>query len=346
MKYNQHKSSIYALFLTVFLFWCTRPAFGLILHPDGEPNLTTWMDRPHKDIIGRWGNNACCVAVSSNCVITTRHQGGNVSTPVEIGGNTYTVMQIWAHDTADLCIAKLYGANLINFVGIYGGADEVGNEIVIVGYGDGRDSLLQKAGITYGYQWDNSSNTTLRFGTNKIEDAQNDSTVEDLTSDILIADFDGLNEGESTVYESIGANHDSGGGWFIKVNDTWKLAGLSRTVEQHFEQGHEDDPNYTLSETWFRKPTFPRIPQADYLDAVRISSYAQWINDTIPGVLPGDLNGDDYIDFADLTVFGQYWQSPDCDYPDWCAGADFEPDGDVDWEDFVEFSNNWLKAGE
>jgi hypothetical protein len=285
------------------------------------------------------------VAVSSNCVITTRHQGGYLNTPVEIGGNTYTVTEIWAHDTADLRIAKLYGANLINFVGVYNETDEISKEIVIGGYGQGRGSLLKKQDITYGYQWDNSGNTTLRLGTNIIEDTQDGNAFEDLTSDILIADFDGLSEGESTVYESIGANYDSGGGWFIKAGDTWKVVGLSRAIDVHFEQGHEGDPNYTVSESWFRKATLPRVPQPDYMDAVRINSYAQWINDTLPGVLPGDLNGDDYVDFADLTVFGRYWQNKDCDYPDWCAGADFEPDGIINWADLVEFSKHWLRTG-
>lgn len=343
MKCTAQKSFVYVLVLTAFLFRTAGPAPGVVLHPDGEPNLLTWTDRPADDVVGRWGNIASCVAVSSNCVTTTRHQSSNVS--VEIGGKTYPIAQIWNHSTADLRIVKLYGANLADFVGIYENTKEVGKNVVIGGYGDGGGELLQKQGITYGYQWDSSSNTTLRFGTNKIEYIENDSNLVGLISDIVIADFDGLGEGWSTTYESIPADHDSGSGWFIKVGNRWKVAGLSRAVEIHYEQGHEGDPNYVIyDQSWFRDSNDPNVFHPDYFDAVRLSSYAQWFNDTIPEVLGGDLNGDDYVDFSDFAVFARYWLNTDCHAPDWCLRADFEPDGDVDWEDLAEFAYHWLQG--
>jgi len=77
------------LSVTALLFGTTDSALGIILHPDGEPNLVTWIDRPSDDVVGRWGNIASCVAVSSNCVITTKHQAYNTSTFVEIGALLY-----------------------------------------------------------------------------------------------------------------------------------------------------------------------------------------------------------------------------------------------------------------
>ena len=337
---------LYMLAVAAFLFSVTGPALGIILHPDGEPNLATWTDRPDENVIGRWGYNACCVAISSNCIITNRHPGGGAGVPVEIAGNTYTIAEIYDHNTADLRIVKLSGANLTNFVDIYEKTDEVHKEIVIGGYGDSRGNPLQKWGITYGYEWDSSGNGTLRFGTNRIQLTEDDSTVEDFTSDIIIADFDGLGEGFSTAYECIPADHDSGGGWFIKVADNWKLAGMTRAVEIHYEEGHPNDPNYVIYEqAWFRDRDDPNKQNPDCFDAVRISSYAQWINETMPEVLPGDLNGDDRVNFTDLAVFQQYWQNTECKSPDFCAGADFEPDGDVDWGDLAEFTSRWLQTG-
>jgi hypothetical protein len=342
MKYRVQQHLIHGLLAASLLFCCTRPALGIILHPDGEPNLATWTDRPDPNVAGRWGNNASCVAVSSNCVIMTRHQGGGIGTVVEIGGGTYTVADIWTYSTADLRVAKLYGANLRSFVGLHEDTNEIGKDIVIGGYGDGRGGLLKTGGITYGYEWDNSTNTTLRLGTNKVDNTENDNTIGSLTSDIIIADFDGLNEGESTIYEGIPAVHDSGSGWFIKVGETWKVAGLSRAVGTHYEEGHPDDANYILYEAWFRSRADPDILQPDYLDAVRISSYATWILETIPERLPGDLTGDDWVDLADFAVFAQYWQNTECEFPDWCAGADCEPDGDVDWADLAALVDGWL----
>jgi hypothetical protein len=331
------------LFAAISLFCCTRPALSIVLHPDGEPNLLVWTDRPDPNVVGRWGSNASCVAVSSNCVITVRHSGGGVGTLVKLGGKTYTVAETWTCGTADLRIARLYGANLTSFVDPYENTSEVGKEIVIGGFGNGRGALLKTSGITYGYEWDNSSNTTRRLGTNKVNGTQNNSTIGSFTSDIIIADFDGLGEGQSTLYEGAVAAYDSGGGWFIKVGDTWQVAGLARAVEVHYEQGHEGDPNYIIyDQSWFRKRDDPCVLDPDYLDAVRLSSYAQWIIDTLPEVLPGDLTGDDWVDFADFAVFAQYWLNTDCHSPDWCAGADCEPDGDVDWADLAVLTDGWL----
>jgi hypothetical protein len=344
MKYIVQKSLVYVLSVTALLFGTTDSAPGIILHPDGEPNLATWIDRPSDDVVGRWGNIASCVVVSSNCVITTKHQAYNTSTFVEIGGKRYDISNVWDHNTADLRIAKLHGANLPNFVDIYEATNELREAIVIGGYGDSRGDLLQTQGITYGYSWDGSSNTTLRFGTNRIQYIENDSNNFGLISDVIAADFTGLNDRRPTSYECIAADHDSGCGWFIKVGDTWQVAGLSRTVQAHYEIGHENDPNYVIYEqSWFRDSNDPNISAPDRFDAIRLSSYARWIYDTLPPVLAGDLNGDDHVDFYDFAVFVQLWLNSDCHIPDWCLGADFELDGDVDWSDLAEFAYLWLQ---
>jgi len=334
---------LYGLAMTFSLLWSAGPAFGLILHTSGEPNIASWTDRPPAEVIGRWGYSGSCVVISPDCVITTRHQGGGLYTSVEIGGVKYTVSNIWDHNTADLRIAKLRGANLTRFVGIYENTDEVGKDVVIGGYGLGRGEILQKLGITYGYGWNNGGNTTLRLGTNRIEETESDSTIEDYTSDVVIADFDGLNEGQAVIYESIPASYDSGGGWFIKAGNKWKAAGLSRAVTMHFEEGHENDPNYAIYEAWFRDRADPNTPLSDYMDAVRISSYAQWIKGVFRKESPADLNGDGYIGLGDFAIFAQHWAETNCQGPDWCSGADLKGDGYIDYEDLAEFAKQWLQ---
>ena len=329
-----NRARVLVLFAAALLLDISVPVSALVLHPEGEPNLSIWTDRPSDNIIGQWDNSAGCVAISSNCVITTQHQSGNLNTLVEIGGVTYTIDEMWNHPTADLRIAKLYGANLPYFVGINEQTNERGRKTVIAGHGVGR-----------GNKWGDSASRTFRMGTNRIESALADSTIGELTSDVIIADFDDLNEGLSTDYETIPADHDSGGGWFIKSGDTWILAGLTRSIELHYEEGHEGDPNhYIFSEAWFRERSDPNEPHADRFEAVRISSYVQWINDTVPPVVPGDLNGDDYVDFADFSVFVHFWRRNNCQWPNPCLGADFEPDGDVDWPDLAEFAYYWLSG--
>jgi len=328
------------LLLAVILF-CPR-ALAIVLHPAGEPNIVSWTDHPDPNIIGRWGNSASCVAISTSCILTTRHQLGGIGTPVKLGKVTYFVTALWDHPTADLRIAKLYGANFQNFAELYTAADELNRQIVIAGFGFGRDTPLKTYGMTYGYNWDRRIPDIVRMGTNRIDQAIDDLPGSPYVTDVLVADFDALFDPTTTTYEAIPAGHDSGGGWFIKNDGRWKLVGLSRVVESHFELGHNDDPNHLLFQSWFRQRAKPFQPDPDYFDAVRVSSYADWIRQTLPSRVPGDLTGDDRVDFADLAVFARYWLTTDCASPNPCLGADFEPDGDVDWDDLIQLARNWL----
>lgn len=332
--------------LAVFLFCWSVPASAVIWHPAGEPNLVTWTDRPDSNVVGRG-----FVVVAPNWIITTRHQN-TFPSAVNIGGVSYLChyKPEWTggpSGSADIQLVRLTAADgnnpeILHYAGPYTNTDEVTQEAVLGGWGNGRGAVLQTGRTTYGYGWDNSGNTTLRFGTNRIEDTGNDSTLGSLTSDIIIADFDGLNEGQSTIYESALAGGDSGGGWFIYDGTDWKLAGLSRAVQVHYEVGHEGDPNYILYEAWFRNRENPQMKQPDYLDAVRVSSYADWILGTIN--VEGDLTGDDWVDWGDLAALAGYWGSDQCaGENDWCGGADFEPPyGVVDYSDLAYLAQRWL----
>ncbi len=315
---------------------------GIILHPAGEPNLATWQDRPSTEVIARWSYNASCVVVSPNCIVTTRHQGGGTGSVVVVGGVSYTIDRIWNHPEADLRVVRLNGAAFNDFVDLYDTSQEVGRNLVIYGYGRTRDSELTNLGTTYGYTWAQQGNTVLGMGTNRVNSTATDDPASTYVSELLTADFDGLGSGFATQYECAIASYDSGGGWFIKQSGQWKLAGLSRGVEPHYEVDHEDDSDYLLEESWFRNREQPELPDPDYLDAIRISPYADWIRLALVSPMPGDLNEDLQVDFADLAILCSYWGSSDCVEPDFCEGADFEPDGDVDFDDLAWFAAHWL----
>jgi hypothetical protein len=82
------------------------------------------------------------------------------------------------------------------------------------------------------------------------------------------------------------------------------------------------------------------------MDAVRISSYAAWIYDII--YVPGDLTGNDWVDFTDFGAFANQWGRDDCsELNNWCEGADFEPtNGSVDWDDLAFLADVWLTGWE
>ena len=56
-----------------------------------------------------------------------------------------------------------------------------------------------------------------------------------------------------------------------------------------------------------------------------------------------DLFLDGSVNLQDFAIFASYWADTECALQNNCEGADFEPDGDVDIEDLVEFSRQWLE---
>jgi hypothetical protein len=351
MKSALHKSLLYHLSAIAVSFFPTCQALGVILHPDSEPNLATCMDRPDANVVGRWSSNASFVVIAPNWIITTRHQKTFPAT-VNIAQVPYAChyRTEWAggpSGQADIQLVRLTtvdGRNpqLPHYASPHIDANEPGRQMVIGGWGDGRGDPLQTDGITYGYEWDTSGTRMLRLGTNRIDSASYDSSAGEFTSDILAADFDGMNEGRSTVYECTPADHDSGGGWFIYDSNEWKLAALSRAVTVHYEEGHDGDPNYVLYQSWFRSRDDPLIHRPDYFEAVRISSYATWILDTIS--VQVDLNADDWVDFADYSLLVNNWLDGNCADSNDCNGADLDLSGSVDMVDLQIFSRHWLEG--
>ena len=58
--------------------------------------------------------------------------------------------------------------------------------------------------------------------------------------------------------------------------------------------------------------------------------------------LPSDFDNDCYVALADFAVLADYWLYTDCTVSDNCNGSDFEPDGDVDFDDLSDFCSMWL----
>jgi len=54
--------------------------------------------------------------------------------------------------------------------------------------------------------------------------------------------------------------------------------------------------------------------------------------------IPGDFDRDGDVDLDDLSILLSYWLEQNCELINDCEGADFEPDGDVDWVDYARFT--------
>lgn len=319
--------NIFFFIISILLLFRAEKSFGIVLHPVSEPNLATWIERPDSNVVGSWRSNASCVAIAPNYVITTNHQSGSnpySPAPIVIAGVTYTIDQIWPHPTADFRVVKLHSANLKSYVNMYTEQDEIGQPIVIGGFGKRRNKEY-----TNYYTWTiepNNINNPLLFGTNQVDDVDFVDT-DTYDSEILVAHF---NSSSASLYECTIAEFDSGGGWFIKDNSEWKVAGLSRGLK-------------VVDKSWYT-PAFDR----NYMDSVRVSTYADFVSRSITTCnkpTPGDFNGDCIVDNDDLEDFALYWLDDDCaPENNYCQGSDLEQDGDVDLVDFAVLAENWLSG--
>ena len=307
---------------------------GIILHPDGEPNLLTWADRPASAVVGKWSSNASFVVVSPKWILTTRHQNTSPAT-VNINAVTYNCIYnpLWIGGptgNADIRLVRLKNSdgsdpNLV-YASPYTDTNEVGQNIVIGGYGKYRGNTLSLNGKDYGYAWAGTIGI-LRWGQNKI-DAYTDVNSSPYYSEALRADFD--LDGET--YEAAPALYDSGGGWFINQGGVWKVAALSSNVQRS-------------GATWFDDPNTTEEIDADNFYGIRISSYVAWINEIIAADCPvGDLDDDCDVDAFDLAILAEQWLRADCltVSPILCDGADFQANGKVNFADFAIFAQNWL----
>jgi autotransporter-associated beta strand protein len=252
------------------------PALALVQHPNTSTILDNeeppvMSDRPNNAVVGWWNYNASAVAIKPNYIITTCHQLSGVGTTVNFGGVDYRVAEVFQHGKADLRIARIVNpttgadANLTNYVDYYKDTNEEDKTAVIGGFGRGRGTIYP----TY-YTWAVSDNKTQRWGRNKLDGNGLNSTA--FVSDVLTAHFENRGDPNWVEYEAAVAEYDSGGGWFLKdgVTGLWQVAGLSRGA---------DNPS--------------SFNPAAYMDCVRVSSYATWLNNAFsPSKWNSSLGGD------------------------------------------------------
>jgi hypothetical protein len=58
----------------------------------------------------------------------------------------------------------------------------------------------------------------------------------------------------------------------------------------------------------------------------------------------GDLNFNGDVNELDFNLFIIYWMNDNCTFPYYCDGRDFSQDGEVDFDDFAMFAENYQKT--
>lgn len=257
---------------------------AVVLHPGSDAGTST---KPNSDVVGRFGTNASAVAIAPNYILTTRHQGGGVDTQVVFGTTTYVVKQETAIGTADLRVSRIetlggLPANLTQFTPIFTGNDTLQQNFTIGGFGRPRGSdLTATINGTYGYTWGSNGgsdiNTTQRWGRNNID---NEETVSasGFNSLTLTADFDRPTDPTALAFESILAEFDSGGGWFVE-NGTgnWQVRAISAYVTHN-----GTNIGQPMAQALFGSNANAATNEQDEMFGIRVAAYASQINAAIP----------------------------------------------------------------
>jgi hypothetical protein len=240
------------------------PSWAVVRHTGDDP--PTGLATPSSGAVGAWSYNASCVLIAPNYVLTTRHQ--NTSGLVVINGVTCTVAQEWAGGgsgaNADIRVARIVTAtggnpHLGGYVDVPTSSfSDVGVNVVIGGCGKTRGAAVGDP--VCGYAW--ADNRTLQWGANHTTYSSTRSTAV-YTSDCLNDDFDPPG---TFAHEAAIGEWDSGGGWFrLGADGRWRVVGLMAYVER-------------LGASYFCAGD----GTADWNAAVRVKTYATWINSLLP----------------------------------------------------------------
>lgn len=302
---------------------------AIVLHdPEDAPSQS---ERPDDNVLGRWSTSGSCVVIgredwdTTGYVLTTRHQGGSVGTPVWIGDEEYVVAAQYTTGDVDLRFCRLDNipengggkANLTDFVLLNENTDEKNKGIVLGGYGKTKGAEGSDPAGSFYYWTGSSTEDNLHWGRNTIDDTEDDFQAGSRVSDVLVDDFDGKSTTDAAI-----AEWDSGGGWFYQDDGDWLVAGLSA---------------YAIN----GKSYFDATGEWDFNRAVRVSSYAtgilSWMGEHYEPSIPGDANLDNDVDLDDLGILADNWNSTTAT---WYTG-DFDFDSDVDLDDLGILADHW-----
>ncbi len=290
-------------------------AHGAILHPGQVPAQT-----PPDGLIGHWGGYASCVVVRPNYVLATKHQGGELGTSVRIDGTTYRVGKLWSHATSDAVLARIIddqGQNpgLDAVPHLADGSVETLQPVAIGGWGRGRGEVLLGDGeMPYGYKWGPFTGK-LCWGWNVVDRLYAIPSGDPSQARGIAVQFEPAGHDDALQAEVALAQGDSGGGWFLRDGDHWRLVGMSTSVEHS-------------GESWFQSPDGAEDP--DLIFGLRIAPLVDWIESiAYEGLIPGDANGDGSVDFGDYVLVSTHFGS---EGTDWGMG-DFTGDGRTNQKD-------------
>ena len=108
---------------------------------------------------------------------------------------------------------------------------EPGEEVLLIGFGRGREKFVQWDGAppgTVGMKW--TKDGRKRWGTNRIQTTGEWLAQRSWLTRSLVFRFDARSDPGSTLFEAQATTGDSGGGVFVKRDQGWELVGMMTSV--------------------------------------------------------------------------------------------------------------------
>jgi len=306
------------LFILLLILLSNIFSFGIVLHPEGEPN-ESWIDKPLDSVLAKVGS-CSGVVIHPQYILTVDHFSVSYSTAIYVDNQIYYPEEIYSHENKDIRLIKVEDANFLDFVDIpeqdLMSEEYLDKNVIIGGFGESRGEEVYASYDAYllvGYSWSGSRGNLL-WGTNEI-DSYSPSSISVYFNELF-----------KTPYECGLAVGDSGGGCFYYSNGQWWTIALGQSVHfygyDYFLNPYADDPNFLGTFNSF----------------IRIYPMRGWIESII---YKADFDKDGYVDELDLMLFSEDWLAPEDNVFNY--RADINRDGYVNFLDFAIFASEWKK---
>lgn len=213
------------------------------LVPSNDPNAGRNLNPAPGGVgqyVGQFGNGSA-VVIGSKYIVTAGHVTPSATFTFNNGGATPTTYHMSiARAGGEISVYQIADAGLSFsvYAPIYTKSDEVGKDLISVGYGVGRGVEVDTPGTSnlagWNWKYDSHGNTVIdgkqSWGTNNVDSI----AVDGNNAQFLQFAFDRKLDAMGNVTnpdEVIISDHDSGGGTFIKDGGVWKLAGINDTID-------------------------------------------------------------------------------------------------------------------
>jgi hypothetical protein len=270
------------------------------------------------------------VAVAPSYFLTAQHLGGTAGQPFVLNGRTFSAASFTDITGSDLRLVKITGT-FPAYAPLYRGAagSEAGQAISMIGFGRyAHGSALVTNGTQSGWNWGAAAGKNFAMNT-----AAGAVTV--AGSQLIDYSFDPISGRSEGIY----AAGDSGGGTFINTGGAWRLAGINFAVTNFYSQPLAPNP---LQASIFngsglyvkdQNGNFVAATSPQFGYATEIAAYISRIDAVI---LPGDVNDDGSVNFADLLTLAQHYGRSGT-----YSQGDTNFDGQVNFNDLLTLAQHY-----